>query len=110
MYTPSVSSHTFRRARHGRRFLCRKTYIPQTGYDTTFPRNLTEGCWWITRRRTQMSPQAATAMQPAKTSIAVKQPGTGDVVDRIQHIYDSIARRAFEIFDNNGRWLGRDLD
>jgi len=57
-----------------------------------------------------MSPQAATAMQPAKTSIAVKQPGTGDVVDRIQHIYDSIARRAFEIFDNNGRWLGRDLD
>jgi HSP20 family protein len=57
-----------------------------------------------------MSPQAATAMQPAKTPLAVKQPATGDVVDRIQHIYDSIARRAFEIFDNNGRWFGHDLE
>ena len=34
-YTASVSFHTFRRARHGRRFLCRKTYILQTGYDAT---------------------------------------------------------------------------
>jgi hypothetical protein len=33
VYTPSVSSHTFRRARHGRRFLCRKIYIPETEYD-----------------------------------------------------------------------------
>jgi HSP20 family protein len=57
-----------------------------------------------------MSPQAATAMQPAKASVAVKQSATGDVVDRIPQIYDSIARRAFEIFDNNGRWLGHDLE
>jgi HSP20 family protein len=57
-----------------------------------------------------MSPQAATAMQSAKAPLAVKQSSTEDVFDRIQQIYDSIARRAFEIFDNNGRWLGRDLD
>lgn len=57
-----------------------------------------------------MSPQAATAMQPAKAPVAVKQSATGDVFDRIQQIYDSIARRAFEIFDNNGRWLGHDLE
>ena len=25
-------------------------------------------------------------------------------------IYDSIARRAFELFERNGRWFGRDLD
>jgi HSP20 family protein len=57
-----------------------------------------------------MSPQAATAMQPAKAPVAVKQSATGDVFDRIQQIYDSIARRAFEIFENNGRWLGHDLE
>jgi HSP20 family protein len=57
-----------------------------------------------------MSPQAATAMQSAKAPVAVKQSATGDVFDRIPQIYDSIARRAFEIFDNNGRWLGHDLE
>jgi HSP20 family protein len=57
-----------------------------------------------------MSPQAATAMQPAKAPVAVKQSATGDVFDRIQQIYGEIARRAFEIFDNNGRWLGNDLE
>jgi HSP20 family protein len=57
-----------------------------------------------------MSPQAATAMQPAKAPVAVKQSATGDVFDRIPQIYDSIARRAFEIFENNGRWLGHDLE
>ena len=57
-----------------------------------------------------MSPQAATAMQSPKAPVPVKQSATGDVFDRIQNVYDSIARRAFEIFDNNGRWLGHDLD
>ena len=57
-----------------------------------------------------MSPQTATAMQPAKAPVAVKQSATGDVFDRIQQTYGEIARRAFEIFDNNGRWLGNDLE
>jgi HSP20 family protein len=56
-----------------------------------------------------MSPQAATALQPVKTAVPVKQTETENVFDRIQQAYDSIARRAFEIFDNNGRWRGREL-
>lgn len=55
-----------------------------------------------------MSPQTAT--QPAKVPVSVKQPATSIALDRIQQTYDSIARRAFEIFDNNGRWFGHDLE
>jgi len=47
-----------------------------------------------------MSPQAATAMQPAKGPVPVKQSPRGDVLDQIQQTYDSIARRAFEIFSD----------
>jgi HSP20 family protein len=57
-----------------------------------------------------MSPQAATAMQPATAPVAVRQSATGDVFDRIQQTYGEIARRAFEIFDNDGRSFGHDLD
>lgn len=57
-----------------------------------------------------MAAQAAVAIQPAKTSPPVKQTEAMDVFDRLQQTYDSIARRAFEIFDNNGRWFGRELD
>jgi HSP20 family protein len=49
-----------------------------------------------------MNPQAGTAMQPAKAPVPVKQSATSDVFDQIQQTYDSIARRAFEIFNNNG--------
>ena len=57
-----------------------------------------------------MTPQAATAMQPLKTSVPVKQRVAENVSDRIQQVYDSIARRAFEIFDANGRWFGNELE
>jgi HSP20 family protein len=58
-----------------------------------------------------MSPEAATAMQPAaKSPVLVKQSATGDIFDRIQQTYDAIARRAFEIFDANGRWHGNDWE
>jgi len=57
-----------------------------------------------------MSPQAATATQPAKAAVPVKQSAADEIVERIQQTYDSIAHRAFEIFENNGRWLGRELD
>ncbi len=55
-----------------------------------------------------MTAQTATAMQPAKTSAVSKQPETENVVDRFQQVFDSIEKRAFEIFNNN-RWFGRDL-
>jgi len=56
-----------------------------------------------------MSPQAGTAMQSVKAPGFVRAT-TGDVFDQIQNTYYSIARRAFEIFDNNGRWLGNDVE
>lgn len=57
-----------------------------------------------------MSPQAATATQPAEASVPVKESLTGDVRDRIRQTYDSIAGRAFEIFESSGRWLGHELE
>ena len=57
-----------------------------------------------------MSAQTATAVQPAKAPVPVKKSTTDDVFDRMQQTYNSIARRAFEIFDNNGRWLGHELE
>ncbi len=56
-----------------------------------------------------MTAQTATAMQPAKTSAVAKRSETENVFDRMQQRYDSIAKRAFEIFDNNGRWFGNEL-
>jgi HSP20 family protein len=57
-----------------------------------------------------MSAQTATALQPVKAPVPVRQTTTEDVFDRIQKTYDSIARRAFEIFDSNGRWLGHEWE
>jgi HSP20 family protein len=57
-----------------------------------------------------MSAQTATAMQPARAPVPVKQSSTEDVFNRIEQTYNSIARRAFEIFDSNGGWLGNDLE
>jgi len=55
-----------------------------------------------------MSPQSATAMQHAKEAVPVKH--TPSIFDRIEQVRDSIARRAFEIFEGKGRWPGRELD
>jgi HSP20 family molecular chaperone IbpA len=63
----------------------------------------------IRRRRIEMTPQAATAVQAVKTSAITKPTESQQLVDRMESLYDSIARRAFEIFDGNGRSDGRDL-
>ena len=55
-----------------------------------------------------MSPHSATAMQHVKEAVTVKQ--TPDIFDRIEELHNSIARRAFEIFEGKGRWPGRELD
>jgi len=52
---------------------------------------------------------AQSATQPARISAVAKQTETENVFDRFQQAYDSIAKRAFEIFDNNGRWFGNEL-
>ena len=55
-----------------------------------------------------MSPHSATAMQHVKEAVLVKQ--TPGIFDRIEELHNSIARRAFEIFEGKGRWPGRELD
>ncbi len=57
-----------------------------------------------------MSPQSATAMQPVKGQGPVKETGPMSIFDRMQEVHDAIARRAFELFEGNGRWPGRELD
>jgi HSP20 family protein len=56
-----------------------------------------------------MTPQAATAVQPVKTSAITTPNESQRLVDRMEKVYDSIARRAFEIFDSNGGGNGHDL-
>jgi HSP20 family protein len=56
-----------------------------------------------------MTAQSATAMQTTKGSAPVKH-GVGDALTQFDRIYDSIARRAFELFEGNGRWFGHEMD
>lgn len=56
-----------------------------------------------------MTAQPATAMQTTKESVPVKK-GPPNLLTQFDQIYDSIARRAFELFELNGRWLGRDVE
>ena len=56
-----------------------------------------------------MTAQSATAMQPIKGSVPVR-PGSANLLEQFDKIYNSVARRAFELFDSNGRWSGHELD
>ena len=56
-----------------------------------------------------MTAQSATAMQPAKGLVPAKK-SSGEMLEQFDNIYDSIARRAFELFEGSGRWFGHDLD
>ena len=57
-----------------------------------------------------MSPQSSTAVQRAKETAPAKPIGSTNVFDRINEVRDSIAKRAFEIFEGKGAWFGRELD
>jgi HSP20 family protein len=48
-------------------------------------------------------------MQPAKQSLPVRK-SSADLLEQFDSIYDSIAQRAFGLFEGNGRWLGHELD
>jgi HSP20 family protein len=56
-----------------------------------------------------MTPQGATAMQPVKTTAVTRRADPLDTLHRMQKLNEAIERRAFEIFDNHGRWFGREL-
>jgi HSP20 family protein len=52
----------------------------------------------------------ATAVQRAKEGTPLRLVSSDQIFDRMKETFDTIARRAFEIFERNGRRLGRDLD
>jgi HSP20 family protein len=55
--------------------------------------------------------EQATVMQTKTetTSTPLKLTAPTDLFKQIEDLYNSITRRAFEIFENNGRMLGREL-
>jgi len=56
-----------------------------------------------------MTAQSATAMQPAKESVPVRM-SSRDLLEQFDNVYDSIAKRAFELFEGRDSWLGHELD
>ena len=56
--------------------------------------------------------QAKTAVPIKKSEApaALKLVPPADLFDRMAKIYDSVAHRAFELFEHNGRNFGRDLE
>src|SRR5437667_12190964 len=54
----------------------------------------------------------ASRMQPTKSAspTPLKVVAATDLFARIQTLHDSIARRAYEIFESKGRTSGRDLE
>jgi HSP20 family protein len=48
--------------------------------------------------------------QKAMEAMATRTAGAEDVFEQIDRIYDSIARRAFEIFSSQGTGFGHDLE
>jgi HSP20 family protein len=57
-----------------------------------------------------MKKQSAAAVQPAKDATPVRVLPGSNLLDRIEDVSSSIARRAFEIFEDRGRALGHDLE
>lgn len=53
--------------------------------------------------------ESGAAVQLARETPAQK-PTSVDLVERANNLYDHIARRAFQIFDGDGRRLGHDLE
>jgi HSP20 family protein len=55
-------------------------------------------------------PEKSLATQPVREISPFKFEDVEKVFDRMQKTYESIARRAFELFESNGRIFGRDLE
>ena len=52
----------------------------------------------------------ATAVQRATEGTHLRLVSSNRILDRMKETIDAVARRAFEIFETNGRRFGRDLD
>lgn len=54
--------------------------------------------------------EQSTAIQRARDTASLGLTPIDTIFDQVNEMYDSIARRAFEIFDGRGRQSGSDLD
>lgn len=54
--------------------------------------------------------ERATAMQRVEDRGAVKIVKNGDFFERANQMFDAISRRAYEIFENDGRTFGHDIE
>ena len=57
-----------------------------------------------------MKKQSVAITQPEKEAAPIKMLPASDLFDRIQDLSNSIARRAFEIFEDRGRAFGHELE
>ncbi len=53
--------------------------------------------------------KSVTALQPMREGLPIRLVPPDDLFDRLRETYDSIARRAFEIFESSGQTFGHDL-
>jgi HSP20 family protein len=63
-----------------------------------------------TKEAAPVKEQSVVITQPEKKAAPMKLLPGSDLFDRIQELSNSIARRAFEIFESRGRALGHDLE
>jgi HSP20 family protein len=54
--------------------------------------------------------KSATALQPIRQDMPIRLVDVDDLFDRMRETYDSVARRAFEIFESSGQTFGHELD
>jgi HSP20 family protein len=64
----------------------------------------------IPEKERNIMPEKSLATQPVREITPFKFEEVEKVFDRLQTIYDSIARRAFDLFESNGRIFGHDLE
>jgi HSP20 family protein len=64
----------------------------------------------IPEKEHNIMPEKSLATQPVREITPFKFEEVEKVFDRMQTIYDSIARRAFDLFESNGRIFGHDLE
>src|ERR1035437_9784524 len=61
------------------------------------------------KRRSTMLEKSATAVQTAPSRPPVKAGKTKSISERIERMYGAISRRAFELFERDGRVDGHDV-
>jgi HSP20 family protein len=57
-----------------------------------------------------IAPQRSLASQASSGNLTPRFVEPEDIINRVNEVYDAIARRAFELFEGDGRIAGRELD